>query len=219
MVTANSWFGLLMDEDVTNDDGATPADEPAAAKSSPLLVILGIAVVAAIGFVALFSGSDGDASSDTAVASGEFAALTEFQLATLEGDPITLAEHAGEPVVLNYFAAWCPPCAAELPDFQNVSQARIDEVTFVGISRDNETGAWAGLLESTGVTFDTYFEGNVRGSFEAVGGLAMPTTVFITADGEIAEVFSGPLNESLLNDLIDEHLVESAAPNSESDNN
>lgn len=212
MVPPGKLFGPRMDED------AHTTDAEAAGESSGMswLMIGGIAVIAIIGVVALFStGSD----TESAEPSGEFAALAEFPLADLEGNPITLAAHAGEPVVLNYFAAWCPPCAAELPDFQAVSQARLDEVTFVGISRDNETGSWSGLIDATGVTFDTYFEGNIRGSFEEVGGLAMPTTVFITADGEIAEVFSGPLNEELLNDLIDEHLVETAAPNSESDNN
>lgn len=200
-----------MDEDTQateTSDGAVRSASP------PWLLIGGMAVVALIGLVAIF------ASGETATEpSGEFATLAEFPLADIDGAEATLAAHAGEPIVLNYFAAWCPPCAAELPDFEAVSQARIDEVTFVGISRDNEMGAWTGLLDQTGVTFPTYFEGNIRGSFEAVGGLGMPTTVFITADGEIAQVFSGPLNEQLLNELIDEHLVDVAAPNTESGDN
>ncbi len=212
-----------MDEDAEIQESETPSPDDASADvtgSPSWLLIGGIAVVAIIGVVALFfSGEPADDGSTEP--SGEFAALAEFPLADLNGDAATLAAHTGEPIVLNYFAEWCPPCAAELPDFQAVSQARLDEVTFVGISRDNDIGAWSGLLDRTGVTFPTYFEGNIRGSFEEVGGLAMPTTVFITADGEIAEVFSGPLNEKLLNDLIDEHLVGdgSAAPDHRTDAN
>lgn len=195
-----------MDEDAQSHH----AEPSPGAATRPWLVIGAIAIVALIGVLALFATSE--PASDSAEPSGEFAALTEFPLATADGSEVTLALHTGEPIVLNYFAAWCPPCAAELPDFQAVSEARIDEVTFVGISRDNDTGSWLGLMEQTGVTFPNYYEGGVRGSFEQVQGLAMPTTVFITADGEIAEVFSGPLNQELLNEKIDEHLVEAATP-------
>ncbi len=191
----------MSEEFPSADDGTSGATEERTARSWITPVAIGFVVL--IGLVAVFAGGD----STSADPSGDLATLSEFPLALPDGSETTLARHAGEPLVLNYFAAWCPPCAAELPDFEAVSQQRLDEVTFVGISRDNTLGAWEGLIEQTGVTFETLYEGGVRGSFEEVGGLAMPTTVFITADGEIAQVFSGPLNDELLNDLIDEHLT------------
>lgn len=183
--------------------GDVPAHSPEIEASdrsgTSIWFVIGAAVVVLVGLVAVFAGGE----SAPAAADSE---LFAFELGTADGGTTSLASHAGEPLVVNYFAAWCPPCRAELPDFEAVSQERLDDVTFIGISKDNTTDAWTGLIDETGVTFETVFEGNSSGTYEIVGGLAMPTTAFVTADGEIAHVHSGILNDELLNQLIDEHL-------------
>ncbi len=123
-----------------------------------------------------------------------------------DGATHSLAEFQGTPVVLNFFASWCPPCRAEMPDFQTVSQERGGEVRFVGVSRDFDNDAWFGLLESTGVTFPTFAQPSEE-LFLASGGLAMPTTVFLDADGNVERVHSGPLSRDRLGDFIDEFLL------------
>lgn len=183
----------------SDETEATPSSTSPSSSTSIWLVI-GAAIVVLVGLVAVFAGGE---SSPTAAADSD---LFAFEFGTADGGTTTLASHAGEPLVVNYFAAWCPPCRAELPDFEAVSQERLDDVTFIGVSKDNTTDAWTGLIEETGVTFETVFEGNSSGTYEIVGGLAMPTTAFVTADGEIAHVHSGILNDQLLNQLIDEHL-------------
>lgn len=155
-----------------------------------------IAVVAFLGFLSSTSsnGSDGPM------------ALDEFTFQTIDGGTVTLADFEG-PLVVNYFAAWCPPCRAELPDFEAVSQETAGDVLFVGISRDNVTDSWRSLIEETGVTFPTVFEGNVQGSFAHIEGISMPTTLFISADGTVERTWSGPLTDDKLRELIAEHLT------------
>ena len=109
--------------------------------------------------------------------------------------------------MVNYFAAWCAACRAELPDFEQVHREVRDDVTFLGVSRDNVTSSWLSQIDEFGLTYTTVFEGNIAGSFAFVNARAMPTTVFISADGTVEQVFSGPLNDTALLELIDEHFT------------
>ncbi len=114
----------------------------------------------------------------------------------------------GKPVVLNFWAALCPPCRAEMPEFQRVHERRAGEVTILGVDigpqqflGTREEGR--ALLQELGVTYPagtTYDETVARG-FEILG---MPTTIFIRADGSVARKWSGILTEEKLNELVDE---------------
>lgn len=167
------------------------------------LVLVATAFITFVGFLA-FAGTDSDDS-----ATNQAESIYDFALARPDSSTTTLATNQGKPMVVNYFAAWCPPCRRELPDFEAVHQALGDEVEVVGISRDNTTSAWLKLIESTGLTYDTFFEGNIVGSYEFVEGLAMPTTAFVSADGDVVHTFSGALSEEALTELIYEHLLDS----------
>lgn len=180
----------------TTDDTDRPATN-GLPRWAPLVVGL-VAGVALLGFIAVTSGSGND---DDPTEIGDFT----FQ--TVDGETFTLSDLEGTPLVVNYFAAWCPPCRAELPDFEAVHQETKDDVTFVGVSRDNVTDSWKSLIAETGVTFTTVFEGNVQGSFAYLEATSMPTTVFIGADGTIEHVWAGALTDDKLRELIAEHLT------------
>ncbi len=155
-----------------------------------------VAVIAFLGFLSTTAGNSDDGPT----------ALDEFTFQTMDGGTVTLADFDG-PMVVNYFAAWCPPCRAEMPEFEEVSLETAGEVTFVGISRDNITDSWRSLIDETGVTFPTVYEGNVQGSFAFINGTSMPTTLFVAADGTIAHTWSGALTDDKLRELIAEHLT------------
>ena len=190
----------MTDLSTTDDSTEDPRPPAAAARNGlpPWLpVALGlVALGALLGFVAV-----------TSTADDEPTELTEFTFRTTDGDEFTLDELQGTPVVVNYFASWCAPCRAELPDFEIVHQETKDEVAFIGISRDSVTDSWRTLVESSGVTFTTVYEGNVQGSFAFLEASAMPTTVFIGADGTVERVWSGALTDDKLRELIAEHLI------------
>lgn len=167
--------------------------------------IIGGSILFAIGLLAVIGSVLGGSDADDEVQADS---VYDFVFSNAASETVTLASYEGQPLVLNYFAAWCGPCRRELPDFEAVHQAIGDEVNIVGINRDNTTGSWLGLVDSTGLTFDTYFEGNLsNASFTFVEGLAMPTTAFVSKQGEVVHTVSGALTEERLLDLIDEHLL------------
>ena len=128
------------------------------------------------------------------------------------GSDIVLSEIVddGKPLVLNFYAALCPPCRAEMPEFQHAYESRGNEVTILGVDigpqfhlGTREEGEE--LLEEIGVSYPagTTFDETVVRGFQLV---AMPTTLFIKADGRLLRAWSGPLNSNKINELIDELL-------------
>lgn len=93
-----------------------------------------------------------------------------------------------------------------MPDFEAVHVARSDEVTFVGVSLQDTPEAAQALAERTGVTYDLVRDTESE-LFRVVGGTSMPTTVFISASGEVIDVQSGELPPRTLDENIDRLLA------------
>lgn len=123
------------------------------------------------------------------------------QLPDFQGRPVRLADFRGRPVVLNFWASWCPACIAEMPAFERLHRRLGDRVVFLGVNQRDDRGAALDLAGRTGVTYRLAVDDAGR-SFDAFGGLGMPTTVLIRADGRVAEVVTGQLDEALLAEAI-----------------
>lgn len=130
----------------------------------------------------------------------------DFSFENFEGEEIVFSEFSDQPVVLNFFASWCATCIAELPDFESVSNQLDADVEFLGLATNDRLEASEELLAATGVTFDVGQDptGEIFNIFQ---GLGMPTTVFINADGTIADVHTGVLNVESLTETINEELL------------
>lgn len=155
--------------------------------------------------------SDGQISVDTELDDGGAEAGaggedSEFTYATPDGQTVTFSELSDGPVVINFFASWCPSCIAEMPDFEAVSQEFEGEVEFLGLAMQDRAEAAVELVAATGVTYPIGLdpEGDIFAQF---GGLGMPTTVFVAADGTIERVHSGQLDAEGLADIITEDLI------------
>lgn len=146
------------------------------------------------------------ASQDDEVAAGPPVPDRTFE--TFEGEELSLAELTGTPLVVNFWASWCPPCVAEMPDLERVHLDRGDEVRFVGLKTQDSPEQAEALVERTGVTYDLGLDPNgaLFSDFEVV---AMPTTFFVDDAGAIVHRHAGLLTEQQLRGLIDEHLVNS----------
>jgi thiol-disulfide isomerase/thioredoxin len=124
-----------------------------------------------------------------------------MELPGLRGGRVRLADLRGRPVVLNFWASWCPPCVAEMPDFERVHQRLGDRVAFLGVNQRDELQAAEQLARSSGVTYPLAIDPTGL-AFDAFGGLGMPTTVLIGADGTVVDIFAGQLDETLLSERI-----------------
>ena len=157
-----------------------------------------VAVVAAVIFaVASSSGS-----------SGEGAEAPDFEFSMFQGIEEVgfrngnLARLEGKPLVLNFWAGLCPPCRAEMPQFQLFYEEFKEDIQLVGIDIGIFTGLGSHvnaeeLLRELGVTYPAGWtdDGSVPRKF---GVTAMPTTVFISSDGTIIEKSVGAIDANFL---------------------
>ncbi len=176
-------------------------------RRAPWLIGVGALVVALVAVVALSGGSSGPATSASPDRSAQGPAVPTSEFAFFDGTTATLAHYAGEPLVINFWASWCPSCVAEMSAALLPVQQRVgDEVAFVGFNIQDDRDRALALVEETGVLFD--LAEDARGDlYTEFGGIGMPFTVFVSADGEIVHKHNGPVTEGQLSDLISEHLT------------
>ena len=131
--------------------------------------------------------------------------LSGLTFDTFDGGTGTLAGYTGTPLVVNFFASWCPPCVREMPEFQEVFERLDGEVAFLGLSQDQSAQDALDLVESTGVTYDVGWDLDLE-VYQATGSIAMPTTVFVSPSGELLDTFAGALDAESLADRIENAL-------------
>jgi peroxiredoxin len=115
----------------------------------------------------------------------------DFTLPDLAGRDVTLANLRGQVVVLNFWATWCGPCRAEIPELVAFKEAH-PEVRMYGISVDDErAGAQVGALSRQyGINYTVLHDiGGAAASAYGVNGI--PVTFVLSPDGEIRRVISG----------------------------
>lgn len=111
--------------------------------------------------------------------------------------PVSLAAARGRPVVLNFWASWCVPCRREMPSFQAAHEAAKQRVSFLGVNHQDQRGPALSLLAETGVRYPSGFDpaGEVALAYGLYG---MPTTIFISADGEVVGRRTGEMSRTEL---------------------
>jgi thiol-disulfide isomerase/thioredoxin len=193
--------------DTTED---TPMPDEPQRNATPLIIAAVVAIAIIGGLVvglALTAGSDGESSAIEPGPSGVTGTpAPEVAFEYWEsGEEGTVADFEGTPLVVNFFASWCAPCVSEMPDFQVVSQEFGDEVQFLGVNFQDSREAGEEIVDRTGVTYLLASDnGDLLNAFE---GLSMPTTAFITADGQLVRVHSGALTAEALTTAINETLL------------
>jgi cytochrome c biogenesis protein CcmG/thiol:disulfide interchange protein DsbE len=125
----------------------------------------------------------------------------DFVLSTLNGDDFKLSALRGRPVVLNFWATWCPPCRAELPDLKSAYQRYGGQVAIVGVNQVEPAATVAQFAKEFGLTFPVPLD--QRGDVSRTYGVrSLPTTFFIDRNGIIRQFQNGPLTEATLAQML-----------------
>lgn len=132
--------------------------------------------------------------------------IAPTQFTYLDGTAGSFEDFAGRPLVVNFFAGWCPPCRAELPEFEEIFKKYEDQVDFLGFSVLDDVETTQKLLDETGVTFTVAMDPTQDIHFD-LGGIAMPTTLFIDRFGKVAGGRFGAIPKDDLEALILEEIL------------
>ncbi len=114
-----------------------------------------------------------------------------FALTDINGQPVSLAEYKGKVVMVNFWATWCGPCRAELPDLVKLHDAYKDKgFVLLGVSADEEGPSLVkAFAEKNGLTYSIPMAD--QASLANYGVRAFPTTFVIDANGVIQKSWVG----------------------------
>lgn len=168
-------------------------------------------VVAVISTGVTFAGTTSPADTDP-LRSGPAGPAPDFTLPGVhdEGETLTLADRAGRPAVINFWASWCVPCRREMPVLEAASRRYGDEVWFVGVNHQDSRPAPIAFLEETGSTYPSAYDPDGATALE-YGLFGLPTTVFVTVDGTINAMRTGEITPEELDRAIADLLSDAAA--------
>jgi len=163
------------------------------------IAIVGIAVVfvAAIAFLDANRGADGDRLSPSLTRDTGREPSTEqapdLTLKDYEGNDVSLLDVEGEIVLLNSWAAWCPFCVDEIPDFVQAQKELGGKMTVVLINRQESLNRAKAFTDDLGATGNVITLLDPSDSFyRSIGGFAMPETLLVK-DGNVLLHKRGPM--------------------------
>lgn len=131
----------------------------------------------------------------------------QFVLNSTLGEEIALEDYLGQPVILNFWATWCPPCRAEVPHFQDASVKYNGRAAVLGIDQGEPQSVVTDFANSFALTYPLLLDQDNSVNRE-YGVSALPTTIFVDAQGIVREVYTGIINGAVLQDRIEKLLAE-----------
>ena len=136
--------------------------------------------------------------------------FADFELTTLDGDVITIADFRGKVVMVDFWSSWCAPCRAEGPVLAETYKTwRERGVEFIGVAIWDERGPVEDFIERNGIEYVNGIDptGTISVDFGVSG---IPEKFFINPDGEIVKKIVGPNTrqtlDNILTDMTDEAL-------------
>ena len=115
-------------------------------------------------------------------------AAPDFTVYDIDGNPVKLSDFRGKPVILNFWASWCGPCKAEMPDIEEAYLEYGEEIQFITVNltdgRSETVDSASEYITQQGYTFPVYYDTNMEAAY-AYEINSIPRTYFIDADGNL----------------------------------
>lgn len=160
-----------------------------------LLLGLGIGLLLALPVLA-DDGRTGERQRPAPVAVGD--AAPDFELEGMGGQMVRLSQFRGRPVVINFWATWCPPCRAEMPLLQQTHDRYFaGGLVILAVNNAESRSTVQQFVESEQLTLPVLFDPQSTVS-DLYQVRAYPTSVFIAADGTLKARQLGELSQDIL---------------------
>lgn len=149
---------------------------------------------------------------DASEAENKLFPAIDFTLTDQYGNTHSLSDYKGKTIFLNFWATWCPPCRAEMPDIQKIydtySTEGDDALIVLGVAAPNygdekdEEGIKQ-FLKENGYTYPVLMDTNAE-LFDAYRIYSFPTTFMIDRNGNVFGYVSGQLSEDTMKSIIEQ---------------
>ena len=163
--------------------------------------------------------SAGENSSEEEPTTENLPAAPDFLLNDQFGNPHTLADYKGKTIFLNFWATWCGPCLAEMPEIQELYEdwdKNQSDLVVLGVAnpvseeypynQDVSQEEITSFLSDNGYTYPVLMD--TTGSlFAQYGVYQFPTTFMITAEGEVFGYVSGSLNREFMDSMVEQTMT------------
>lgn len=127
--------------------------------------------------------------------------MPEFGFATCAGEELTTANLHDKPLLINFWATWCPPCVKELPNFAELQEKLGDEVNILGVSVDQHPEYVKKFLDKNELPYLLAWDS--EGIAADLGFNSIPVTVSVNTDGNVAAVHQGYASADDLAELVE----------------
>ncbi len=148
--------------------------------------------------------ADGSAAS-AGITPGKLA--RDFTLESLDGTEVSLSDYRGQVVLVNFWATWCPPCKAEIPDLEAAYQAHgQDGLVILGIDVEDPPHLIESFLADVEMSYPILLDrtGRISREYRAPG---LPMTLLLDREGVIEVRHAGILSAEQLAEYLDQVLI------------
>ncbi len=148
-------------------------------------------------------GGDPGASSSGAASEKPKRSAPSFELKGADGSPVSLAEHRGKPVVVDFWATWCVPCIYQIPELNAFWELHREagDVAVIGVAVDVEgASVVAPWIEEKGVEYQIAI--GDEGLAREFGVIGFPTLAIINSEGKIESLHVGLIEVEELERLV-----------------
>jgi len=126
----------------------------------------------------------------------------DFTLENLAGDKVSLSDYEGKVVLINFWATWCPPCRAEIPDLEAAYRAwEGNGLVVLGLSTDESREQVQAFVDEFGMTYPILLDSEAK-IMETYRARGLPMSVLVDRDGVIQVRHIGYLDAEQLNDYL-----------------
>jgi len=155
-----------------------------------------VLVVGIIVFATIYNNGGGQANISGATQVQDRDKAPDFSLKELNGETITLSQYRGEkPVILDFFATWCPNCQRDMPKLSKWYEKYSSQVEVIGINLQESEGKVKSFIDSRGISFPIVLDPGSK-TASAYGVRYTNLHVLIDKDGNIVREIPGDIKES-----------------------